>query len=120
MVTSNGLLESNSDARAPLDHFDWVRLKELEAIVEQGVQTFCSLRFARVSFYRETYKTFEDYCRDKWAAIARWERDWDVRIAGEREKIRQELLAEYERQTNNLVAQIRASNSANKRNPAKY
>jgi len=75
MVTSNGILKSESEPNSSLDNTQRARLKELEAIVEQEVQTFYQVGKAleeirEHKLYRETHKTFEAYCQDKWG-IAR-------------------------------------------------
>lgn len=77
MLTSNGLVEeSKLDAESALDDEEKARLKELEAIVEQGLQTFYEVGKALVEIrdgklYRETHKTFDDYCRDRWGIARR-------------------------------------------------
>ena len=77
MVNSNGLVEeSKLDAESPLDEGEKARLKELEAIVEQGLQTFYEVGKALMEIqekklYRETYKTFEAYCQNKWSIAKR-------------------------------------------------
>jgi len=48
-----------------------VRLRELEAVIERGMETFVevgnAIREIRDSrLYRERYSSFEDYCRDRW------------------------------------------------------
>ena len=57
---------------APLDDTEKVRLQELEAIVAQGLQTFYEVGQALIEIrdrklYRETHKTFEAYCKEKWS-----------------------------------------------------
>lgn len=52
------------------------RLAELEYIVERGVATFIEVGKALEEirsgrFYRETHKTFEAYCREKWGWSSR-------------------------------------------------
>lgn len=47
------------------------RLETLESVIEQGKQTFIDVGRALLEIrdsrlYRENYKTFEDYCREKW------------------------------------------------------
>lgn len=79
MRTFNGILERNDaiasgSALAPtaqLDATEKARLQELEAIVEQGLQTFYEVGKAldeirEQKLYRATHKTFEAYCRDRW------------------------------------------------------
>lgn len=69
MVTSNGLVDKELDAaNARLDKEERARLNQLEVIVEQGLQTFYEVGKALVEIrdrklYRESQKTFEDYCR---------------------------------------------------------
>ncbi|MBE9164542.1 hypothetical protein [Tychonema sp. LEGE 06208] len=74
MQTTNTLLKSEY-AIAELDVTERARLKELESIVEQGLQTFYEVGKAldeirEQKLYREAHKSFETYCRDKWG-IAR-------------------------------------------------
>ncbi|MCL1466402.1 MICOS complex subunit MIC60 [Argonema galeatum] len=74
MPTANDILESNC-VNAQLDTTERLRLEELEAIVQQGLQTFYEVGKAldeirENKLYRETHKTFEDYCQEKWG-IAR-------------------------------------------------
>jgi hypothetical protein len=76
MVTSSGLVESKLEAIAPLDDGERARLKELEAIVEQGLQTFYEVGKALEEIrdqrlYRETHKTFEAYCQNRWSLARR-------------------------------------------------
>ncbi len=72
MLTSNGLVEeSKLDAESPLDDGERARLEQLEAIVEQGLQTFYEVGKALIEIqekklYRETHKTFAAYCRNRW------------------------------------------------------
>jgi hypothetical protein len=71
MVNSNGLVESKSEAKSPLDDGERERLKELEAIVDRGLQTFYEVGKALMEIqekklYRETHKTFVAYCRNRW------------------------------------------------------
>jgi hypothetical protein len=61
---------------APLDTPEKARLQELEAIVAQGLQTFYEVGQALIEIrdrklYRETYKTFEAYCQEKWSLTRR-------------------------------------------------
>jgi hypothetical protein len=47
------------------------RLKELEAVIERGRQTFIDVGYAlaeirEANLYRQNYSTFEDYCCDRW------------------------------------------------------
>ncbi len=74
MQTTNTLLKSEY-VTAQLDVTERARLQELESIVEHGLQTFYEVGKAldeirEQKLYRETHKSFETYCRDKWA-IAR-------------------------------------------------
>ncbi|MFB2922750.1 MULTISPECIES: hypothetical protein [Aerosakkonema] len=74
MSTANDILESDY-ANAQLDAGEKARLDELEAVIEQGLQTFYEVGKAldeirEKKLYRETHKTFDGYCRDKWG-IAR-------------------------------------------------
>jgi hypothetical protein len=59
-----------------LDEIERVRLLELEAIVAQGLQTFYEVGQALIEIrgrklYRESHKTFEAYCQDKWSLTRR-------------------------------------------------
>ena len=74
MSTTKDLLDSDC-ANAQLDAAEEARLKELETVIEQGLQTFYEVGKAldeirEKRLYRETHKTFEAYCRQKWG-IAR-------------------------------------------------
>ncbi|MCC3409501.1 MAG: hypothetical protein JGK17_28900 [Microcoleus sp. PH2017_10_PVI_O_A] len=74
MQTTHTLLKSEY-AIAELDVTERVRLQELESIVEHGLQTFYEVGKAldeirEQKLYRESHKSFETYCRDKWG-IAR-------------------------------------------------
>jgi hypothetical protein len=56
---------------APLNEAEKVRLQELEAIVNRGLQTFYEVGQALIEIrdrklYRQTHKTFEAYCQEKW------------------------------------------------------
>lgn len=60
----------------PLNEAEKVRLQELEAIVNRGLQTFYEVGKALEEIrdsklYRETNKTFEAYCQDKWKIARR-------------------------------------------------
>ncbi|MCL1472831.1 MICOS complex subunit MIC60 [Argonema antarcticum] len=75
MPTANDILQSDC-ANAQLDPTEQRRLEELEAIVEQGLQTFYEVGKAldeirEKKLYRETHKTFEDYCKEKWGIARR-------------------------------------------------
>ncbi|MEG4169804.1 MULTISPECIES: hypothetical protein [unclassified Microcoleus] len=75
MPTTNTLLESEY-ATAQLDVTERARLEELESIVENGLQTFYEVGKAldeirEQKLYRETQKTFEAYCQDKWGIARR-------------------------------------------------
>ncbi|MEG4327183.1 hypothetical protein [Microcoleus sp. herbarium5] len=75
MPTTNTLLESEY-ATAQLDVTERARLEELESIVEKGLQTFYEVGKAldeirEQKLYRETQKTFEAYCQDKWGIARR-------------------------------------------------
>lgn len=68
-------LQNSEYATAQLDVTERARLQELESIVEHGLQTFYEVGKAldeirEQRLYRETHKSFETYCRDKWG-IAR-------------------------------------------------
>ncbi|MEG4984681.1 hypothetical protein QUB08_02705 [Microcoleus sp. BR0-C5] len=70
MPTTNTLLESEY-ATAQLDVTERARLEELESIVENGLQTFYEVGKAldeirEQKLYRESHKTFDAYCREKW------------------------------------------------------
>ncbi|MEG4323096.1 MULTISPECIES: hypothetical protein [unclassified Microcoleus] len=74
MQTTN-TLQNSEYATAQLDVSERARLQELESIVEHGLQTFYEVGKAldeirEQKLYRETHKSFETYCRDKWG-IAR-------------------------------------------------
>lgn len=74
MQTTNTILKSEY-ATAQLDVTEQARLQELESIVDHGLQTFYEVGKAldeirEQKLYRETHKSFEIYCRDKWG-IAR-------------------------------------------------
>lgn len=74
MSTTKDLLDSDY-ASAQLDAAEQARLKELEKVIEQGLQTFYEVGKAldeirEKRLYRETHKTFDAYCREKWG-IAR-------------------------------------------------
>ncbi len=75
MQTTNTLLESEY-ATAQLDVAERSRLQELELIVEHGLQTFYEVGKAleeirEQKLYRETHKTFEAYCQEKWGITKR-------------------------------------------------
>ncbi|MEG4517234.1 MULTISPECIES: hypothetical protein [unclassified Microcoleus] len=70
MQSTNTLLDREY-ATDPLDVAERARLQELELIVEQGLQTFYEVGKALneilvQKLYRETHKTFEVYCLEKW------------------------------------------------------
>ncbi|HEY9852349.1 MAG TPA: hypothetical protein V6D28_22950 [Leptolyngbyaceae cyanobacterium] len=74
MSTANDLLDLNY-ANAQLDAAEQARLTELETVIEQGLQTFYEVGKAldeirEKRLYRETHKTFDAYCKEKWG-IAR-------------------------------------------------
>jgi hypothetical protein len=78
MLTLNGLVHKKLDdiANSPLDDKERARFQELEAIVEQGLQTFYEVGKAFIEIqekklYRESHKTFEAYCRDRWSKVRR-------------------------------------------------
>jgi hypothetical protein len=120
----------------PLDEAEKARLLELEAIVNRGLQTFYEVGQALIEIrdrklYRQTHKTFEAYCKEKWkiskpaayrllkaaevmknlspigdkilreenrqlkAELRQRDKDWEIRLAVEREKIRAEIEAKY-------------------------
>ena len=75
MQTTNTLLESEY-ATAQLDVAERSRLQELELIVEHGLQTFYEVgkaleEIGEQKLYRETHKTFEAYCQEKWGITKR-------------------------------------------------
>lgn len=52
-------------------------LKQLEAVIESGMQTFIEvgnalLEIRKNRLYRDSFATFEDYCRERWG----WRRDY--------------------------------------------
>jgi hypothetical protein len=70
MESTNTLLDREY-ATDQLDVAERARLQELESIVEQGLQTFYEVGKALneimvQKLYRETHKTFEGYCLEKW------------------------------------------------------
>ncbi len=75
MESTNTLLDRES-ATDQLDVAERARLQELESIVEKGLQTFYEVGKAldeirEQKLYRETQKTFEAYCQDKWGIARR-------------------------------------------------
>lgn len=59
-----------------LDVAERAKLQELESIVENGLQTFYAVGKAldeirEQKLYRETHKSFEAYCRERWAIARR-------------------------------------------------
>ena len=75
MQITNTLVESEY-ANDQLDVADRARLQELESIVENGLQIFYEVGKAldeirEQKLYRETHKSFEAYCREKWAIARR-------------------------------------------------
>jgi Cell shape-determining protein len=70
MESTNTLLDREY-ATDQLDVAERARLQELESIVEHGLQTFYEVGKAldeirEQKLYRETHKTFEAYCQEKW------------------------------------------------------
>jgi hypothetical protein len=70
MQITNTLVESEY-ATDQLNLTELARLQELESIVEHGLQTFYEVGKALneilvQKLYRETHKTFEAYCLEKW------------------------------------------------------
>ncbi|MDF0556736.1 hypothetical protein [Kamptonema sp. UHCC 0994] len=75
MFTNHAVPETEY-ADTELNTEERVRLQELESVVEQGLQTFYEVGVAldeirENKLYRETHKTFEAYCREKWAIARR-------------------------------------------------
>ncbi|MEG4998119.1 hypothetical protein [Microcoleus sp. B4-D4] len=75
MQITNTLIESEY-ATAQLDVAEQRRLQELESIVEHGLQTFYEVGKAldeirEQKLYRETHKSFEAYCQQKWGIARR-------------------------------------------------
>lgn len=61
---------------APLTEAESADLEHLEAVIDQGLQTFyltgaalATIRDTRL--YRQNHATFEDYCRDRWGMVRR-------------------------------------------------
>jgi len=81
-MLSTNTISDNSDSHSQagdwereLDASEKARLGELETVIERGLQTFYEVGKAleeirEKKLYRETHKTFETYCRDRWG-IAR-------------------------------------------------
>ncbi|NJK49316.1 hypothetical protein HC931_15115 [Candidatus Gracilibacteria bacterium] len=60
----------------PLNDAEKVRLLELEAIVDRGLQTFYEVGQVLIEIrdrklYRQTHKTFEAYCKENWSIAKR-------------------------------------------------
>ncbi|MCW6052696.1 hypothetical protein K4039_22120 [Lyngbya sp. CCAP 1446/10] len=75
MQTTNTLIESEYGTDQ-LDVAERARLQELESIVENGLQIFYEVGKAldeirELKLYRETHKSFEGYCRERWAIARR-------------------------------------------------
>lgn len=75
MFTNHAVPETEY-ANTQLNTEERVRLQELESVVEQGLQTFYEVGKAldeilENRLYRETHKTFEAYCREKWGIARR-------------------------------------------------
>lgn len=75
MSTTSDILET-SYANVQLDAAERRQLEELETVIEQGIQTFYEVGKAldeirEKRLYRETHKTFEAYCKDKWGIARR-------------------------------------------------
>lgn len=59
----------------PLDAAEATRLGELEAVIERGLRTFVEVGLAldeirERRLYRESFETFEGYCRARWGFVA--------------------------------------------------
>jgi hypothetical protein len=57
---------------APMTDADLTKLAELEEVIEAGIAKFVEVGTALAEvrserLYRAEYKTFEDYCRDRWS-----------------------------------------------------
>jgi hypothetical protein len=70
-MLSTHTIQQSEDGNAQLDIAERARLQELESIVENGLQTFYEVGKAldeirEQKFYRESHKTFDAYCREKW------------------------------------------------------
>ncbi|MFB2936992.1 hypothetical protein ACE1B6_17220 [Aerosakkonemataceae cyanobacterium BLCC-F154] len=70
-MLSTNRISDNSDLNAQLDASEKARLDELETVIERGLQTFYEVGKAleeirEKKLHRETHKTFEAYCRDRW------------------------------------------------------
>lgn len=75
MQTTETVLNSEHST-AQLDATERARLQELESIVENGLQTFYEVGKAldeirEQKLYRESHKTFEAYCQEKWGIARR-------------------------------------------------
>lgn len=75
MPNTNTLLKSEYPT-AQLDANERARLQKLESIVENGLQTFYEVGKAldeirEQKLYRESQKSFEAYCQDKWGIVRR-------------------------------------------------
>ena len=70
-MLSTNTISDNTSLNAQLDATEKARLDELETVIERGLQTFYEVGKAleeirEQKLYRETHKTFENYCRDRW------------------------------------------------------
>ncbi len=75
-MLSTHTIQQSEDGNAQLDIAERARLQELEFIVEHGLQTFYEVGKAleeirEQKLYRETHKTFEAYCQEKWGITKR-------------------------------------------------
>jgi N6-adenosine-specific RNA methylase IME4 len=64
-----------------VDELIVIRLQECESVIERGLNTFVDvgnvlLEIRDSKLYRESYGTFEDYCRERWG----WERRHAYRL----------------------------------------
>lgn len=71
-----------------LSESETTRLQECEAVIERGIKTFVDVGLALMEIrdtrlYRQTYSTFEDYCRDRW----RMQRAYAYRLIGAAEVV---------------------------------
>ena len=70
-MDSDGTLIKQENLVMSLEPEEKLRLVELEQIIDRGIQTFYEVGKALEEIrdrklYRETHKTFESYCQEKW------------------------------------------------------
>jgi serine phosphatase RsbU (regulator of sigma subunit) len=108
MLTSNGLVESTTNQARGDSGSELEQLRLENKHLKEHIRQKDLERQRRAAEVADELERLRQENRQLRAELRQWEKDWDIRIAQEREKIRAEIKAEYQHIIYDMTAKYEA------------